>query len=47
MENENKCRTCLTIDQNLNSSFTEEFINNNTVMYSDMIFLCTNVQVSS
>lgn len=40
-----KCRTCLSPEQNLDSSFNIEIINDKSITYSEMIYLCTNVQV--
>lgn len=47
MNVEQKCRTCLTSTQQLESPFTVELVNDKKLMYSEMIFLCTNVQVNS
>lgn len=45
MNIEQKCRTCMSINQDLNSPFNEEMVNNKPIMYSEMIYLCTNIQV--
>lgn len=47
MDINTKCRTCLSSTNQLSSCFTNEIINNQSIMYSQMIFECTNVQVSN
>lgn len=43
----NQCRTCKSNEKNLVSIFNAESVNDEVLMFSQMIYYCTSIQVRS